>query len=192
MGSLQRNIKELESSHTRHLHIILRIKWQDMIPNTEVLKSAQTNRIEAYLIKAQLRWTGHVLRMEDGRLPKGLLYGELGGGVSSRSIEGQRKRFKDTLKRSLSVCNIDTDKWESTGQDRIQWRNSVQDGSNVFENERVATAEEKRKKYISNPIATTIGTGHHRSHVYRVWSSLHSPHWTSEPHEDTYTKMITV
>ena len=54
--------------HTRHLRIILRIKWQDIIPNTEVLKIAQTTSIEASLIKAQLRWTGHVLWMKDGRL----------------------------------------------------------------------------------------------------------------------------
>ena len=77
----RRHIKELESFHTRHLRISLRIKWQDMIPNTEVLKRAQITNIEAYLIKAQLRWTGHVLRMEDGRLPKDLLYGEFRGGL---------------------------------------------------------------------------------------------------------------
>ena len=173
----------------RHLCIILRIKWQDMFPNTEVLKIAQTISIEAYLIKAQLRWTDHVLRMENVRLPKDQLYGELKGG--SRFIGGQSKRFKDTLKHCLSVCNIDTDKWESTAQDRIQWKSSVQDGSNVFENERVATAEEKRKKKKSNAIAAIICTGHHQTHVYRVWLSLYIPHWTSEPHEDTSTEMIT-
>ena len=48
-----------------------------MIPNTEVLKRAQTTSVEAFLIKAQLRWTGRVLRTEDERLPKDLLYGEL-------------------------------------------------------------------------------------------------------------------
>ena len=51
-----------------------------MIPNTKILKRAQATSIEAYLIKAQLRWTGHVLRMEDGRLPKDLLYRELNEG----------------------------------------------------------------------------------------------------------------
>ena len=113
-----------------------------MIPNREVLKRVQTASIEAYLIKAQLRLTGHILRMEDGRLPNDLLYGELKRG--SRSIGGQRKRFKDTLRLSLSVCNIDTDKWVSTAQDRIQWISSVQDGFNMFKNERVATAGERR------------------------------------------------
>ena len=58
---------------------------------------------------------------------------------------------------------------ESTAQDRIQWRSYVQDGSNVFENERVATAEKKKEnRKKSNPIATTIGIDHHQSYVYRV------------------------
>ena len=120
-----------------------------MIPNTEVLWRARSTSIEALLIKAQLRWTGHVLCMEDGRLPKDLLYGELNEG--SRHVGGQRKRFKDTLKRSLTVCNIDIDKWEYTAQDRMQWRRSVQGAVNAFENERVATAKEKRIKRKAIP-----------------------------------------
>ena len=114
----RRHLKELESVHARHLRKILRIKWQDMIQNTEVLRRAWSTSIEAFLIKAQLRWTGHVLRMEDGRLPKDLLYGELKDG--SRHVGGQRKRFKDTLKRSLTVCNIAIDKLKFTAQDRMQ------------------------------------------------------------------------
>ena len=47
---------------------------------------------------AQLRWTGHVTRMPDERLPKKILYGELQ--VGKRSHGGQKKRYKDTLKAS--------------------------------------------------------------------------------------------
>ena len=48
---------------------------------------------------AQLRWTGHVIRMPDERLPKKVFYGELQEG--KRFQGGQTKRYKDTLKASL-------------------------------------------------------------------------------------------
>ena len=46
--------------------------------------------IEAFLIKAQFRWTGHVIRKDENRLPKTIFYSELANGA--RSCGGQRKR----------------------------------------------------------------------------------------------------
>ena len=56
---------------------------------------------------AQLRWTGHVTRMPDERLPKKILFGELQ--VGKRSHGGQKKRYKGTIKASLKDFNIPTD-----------------------------------------------------------------------------------
>ena len=38
-------------------------------PNTEVLWCAQVPDIESLVMRSQLRWIGHVLHMEDLRLP---------------------------------------------------------------------------------------------------------------------------
>ena len=62
--------------------------------------------VHALLKLAQLRWTGHVTRMPEERLPKKILYGELQMGKLSHG--GQKKRYKDTLKASLNDFNIPT------------------------------------------------------------------------------------
>ena len=74
----------------------LKIKWQDKIPDTEVLKKAGMQNMHTVLKLAQLMWTGHVRRMLDKQLPKKVFYGELKEG--KRSQGGQKKRYKDTLK----------------------------------------------------------------------------------------------
>ena len=88
----------------RNLHILLKIKWKERITIAEVLERSQSTGIEALLIASQLRWAGHVWRMGDERIPKQLLYGELWEGERHR--EGQRNRFKDTLKHNMKQCGI--------------------------------------------------------------------------------------
>ena len=56
---------------------ILVIKLQDYLWNEEVLKRASLPSIESILFQAQLRWAGHVTRMEDARMPKAVFFGEL-------------------------------------------------------------------------------------------------------------------
>ena len=46
------------------------------IPDTDILKKAECLSIEAMVVRNRLRWAGHVVRMEDVRLPKQLFYGE--------------------------------------------------------------------------------------------------------------------
>ena len=72
--------------------MLLNIKWYDRETNAEVLKRSQNTGVEALLIAAQLRRTGHVWRMGDERIPKQLLYGEIRDG--ERHQGDQRKRLK--------------------------------------------------------------------------------------------------
>ena len=91
----QRHAKRLNHFQTSYLRKLLKIKWQDKIPDTEVLKWAGMQSVHTLLKLTQLRWTGHVTRMPDERLPKKIFYGELQ--VGKRSHGGQKKRYKDTL-----------------------------------------------------------------------------------------------
>ena len=107
--------------------------------------------IEALSMKAQLRWAGHVSRMEDHRLPKIALYGELSSGHRDRGAP--KKRYKDTLKKSLSACHIDHRQWSALAADRDAWRRTIHQSVSSFENNRRATLVEKRSRR-KNRVAT--------------------------------------
>ena len=98
----ERHIKQLTAVQLGHLRRLLGISWKDRIPNTEVLQTAETESVEAKIAAAQLRWSGHVHRMPNYRMPQQVMYGELCEG--RRNQGGQRLRFKDTLKPSLKCA----------------------------------------------------------------------------------------
>ena len=115
------------------LRRILQIKWQDRVPDTEVL-----------LAERRLRWLGHVRRMDTGRIPKDLLYGEL---VEGRRKTGRPKlRLKDACIRDMIKCSIDPDTWEPQAEDRSAWRAAVRQGTVRAEAERIETATQKRAR----------------------------------------------
>ncbi|XP_061166783.1 multiple epidermal growth factor-like domains protein 10 [Saccostrea echinata] len=60
----QRHTSKLNHFHTVCLRKILGIRWQDKIPDTEVLNRAKMYSIDTLLRSSQLRWAGHVRRME--------------------------------------------------------------------------------------------------------------------------------
>ena len=140
----QCHAKKLNHFHLSCLRKILKIRWQDKIPDTEVLKKAKMQSPHTLLKLAQLRWTGHVTRMPDEWLPKKVLYGELQEGKRSRG--GQKKCYKDTLKASLKDFNIPTESWEQAAQDRTNWlASSTKVPSNLKQRESVKLKERKAR-----------------------------------------------
>ena len=47
--------------HLCCLRRIAGVKWQERVPNTDVLRTCQMPGIEAHLLQAQFRWVGHVV-----------------------------------------------------------------------------------------------------------------------------------
>ena len=93
----QRHAKRLNHFHLCCLRK-LKIKWQDQIPDTEVLGKAGMQSMHTVLKLAQLRWIGHVIRMPDARLPKKVFYGELQEG---RGSQGGRRNATKTPSKPL-------------------------------------------------------------------------------------------
>ena len=127
----QRHAKRLNHFHLSCLRKLLKIKWQDKIPDTDVLEKAGMQSTHSVLKLPQLRWTGHVIRMLDERLQKKVFSGELQEG--KRSQGGQKKRYKDSLKASLKDFDIPIGSWEQTAQERSKWRGFINKGATLYE-----------------------------------------------------------
>ena len=102
-------IRLLERFQQRCLHTILGIKWQDYVSNEEVLERASLPSIESTLLRVQLRWAGHVTRMEDVRMSKAVFFSKLQEG--KRDHGAPRKRYKEQLKGQLAQTEISHQSW---------------------------------------------------------------------------------
>ena len=119
----RRQVKKLHAFMMRHLRSIMRITWMDKVTNKEILERTGLPSMEDLLIRKNLRWTGHLMRMSSDRLPKQVLYSQLSSGHRKRGRP--RLRFKDTIKRNLKMRDIKIDSWTSLSQQRDKWRATV-------------------------------------------------------------------
>ena len=130
------------------------------MPDTEVLERAGFHSIHTLLQKTQVRWTGHVVRMSDNRVPKQLLYGELQRG--KRSVGGQKKRYKDCLKASLKSFGVNLNSWELLACDRANWRSQITSGASAAEKRRTAEAQRKRAERKARAASTSTDVPGHK------------------------------
>ena len=67
------NLKHLQAFIMGCLRVILGVTRWDKKRNTELRSMAGIERVEVMVMRRRLRWLGHVERMADSRIPKGLL-----------------------------------------------------------------------------------------------------------------------
>ncbi|BHF77044.1 hypothetical protein SprV_0502014600 [Sparganum proliferum] len=85
--------------HPSCLRRMLKLRWQDPIPDTDVLERTAIFNIYAMLRELQLRWSGRLMWMEDEWIPRRLFYGDVATGTRRQGRQDQR--YEDTLKTSL-------------------------------------------------------------------------------------------
>ena len=69
---------------------------------------------------------GLVVRIEDSRLTKCVVFGELVGGAGC--VKGQEKEWMGCLD-DLRVFGIDADQWTTAAQDEGKWRGTAEQGA---------------------------------------------------------------
>lgn len=151
----RQHIKMLERCNIRCLQSMLGIRWWHKVTHTETRSRASIPSIEYLLYQRQLRWVGHVCRMEPNRLPRQLLYGELQQG--QRSVGRPKKRFADHIKAVLRLCNITPASLESLAKNRANWWNACSTGLDAWAVATARVTEEHRLKRHTTVAATPAG-----------------------------------
>ena len=136
--------KRLSTFHMRCLRRILGISLNDHFTNSAVLERAGVSSMFTLLKQRRLRWLGHVSRMDDGRIPKDLLYGELASG--KRPTGRPQLRLKDVCKRDLKALAINPNGWEAAAADRDTWRCQVKHSLAQYERDLTRQAGEKHQR----------------------------------------------
>ena len=170
-----RHEKRLNTFHMRNLRWILGVKWSDHVTNNDILKRADTPSIYTLLRQRRLRWLGHVHRMQDGRIPKDILYGQLETG---KRVQGRPQlRYKDVCKRDMKALNMSVDCWEDLAQDRSCWRQTVKRSTRRGEQQLQIASDERRARrknsHQTSP-ATSVFTCSHCGRDCHSRIGLHS------------------
>ena len=84
-------------------------------------------------------FAGFVARMEDTRLPKCVMFGELVG--------GQEKEWMGCFLDDLRAFGINADQWTTPAQDKEEWRRVVEQGEERFMEKWIA-AEKARARLL--------------------------------------------
>ena len=95
--------------------------------------------------------------MEDGRIPKDILCGELVSGRRSKGLP--QLCYKDGCKRDMKALDINTESWEDLAADRMMWRSTLnqllKSGEEKLVNAEVGEGASRKERNNSNRPETT-------------------------------------
>ena len=83
------------------------------------------------ILSRRVKWLGHVYGMDNTRIQKQCLFGELSSG--QRSQGRPKLRYKDVCKDTMKNLKIDPKSWDRMASDRAAWRTAELTGAALRE-----------------------------------------------------------
>ena len=90
----------------------------------------ESENIEATLRRRRILFAGFVVRMEDTRLPKCVMFGEMVGGAGC--VGGQEKEWMGSFLDYLRAFGTNADQWTTAVQDEGEWCRTTEQGAEHF------------------------------------------------------------
>ena len=87
--------------------------------------------------------------MDDCRLPKYILYGELA--LGSRTTGHPHLRYKDVRVRDMKAVHINTMSWQGLAADRTKWRSALRQHLKTGKDKMMTDAADTRARTKTAP-----------------------------------------
>ena len=130
------------------LHLITNFDWAN-----ESNKGVSITAVETYCRLSRLRYTGHVARMGENRIPNLILQGEI---LQGRRKQGRpKKSFRERLKNDLHKFDLcgkysEENNFQKFVADKYNWRKMInkqaQNFQKIWENNKVKKSNAKKEK----------------------------------------------
>ena len=130
------------------------VGWRKHERATTLIKTGSES-IEATLRRRLILYAGFVARMEDTRLPKCVMFGEMVGGASC--VRGREKEWMGCFLDDLRAFGINADQWTTTAQDEGEWCRTGEQGAERFMVKR--NVAEKTKARLRHAVVCPSVTG---------------------------------
>ena len=112
--------RKIDAFQQRCLRKILGITYRDRVKNEEVMKRTGQGRLQDVVAGRRLQFWGHVVRMEDCRIPKSALSWFPAGG--KRKQGHPRHTWRRTIEQDLRDAELSLQEAMEIAKDRPGWQ----------------------------------------------------------------------
>ena len=119
-------LRGVQAWHVRAMsRVTRRDTWERHISSLELQQGLGLKTVDHYIVRRQLRWLGHVRRMDFSRMPRRMLSAWV---PHKRPVGAPVMTYGRSVLKALKKFNIDPATWGALAADRMVWRETLQLG----------------------------------------------------------------